>query len=166
MTCGIDISNRGAAAKYCLSCYHLQELKHSQKYREVHHLRARISAERTKIKRREAHRAYNNAWRLRNHDFVVAGRRRRYARWRIPVRDQILFRRVLHTWFDACFYCGATHVPLVIDHVVPVCLGGSKGIANQVLTCKACNDSKGAKTVQDWYDWKEKVLAHAKGDIV
>lgn len=43
-----------------------------------------------------------------------------------------------------CRYCGATapHVPLTVDHVVPIALGGSDDPTNLVTACKDCNAGK------------------------
>ncbi len=44
----------------------------------------------------------------------------------------------------ACRYCGATApgVPLTVDHVVPVSLGGSDDPENLVAACRECNSGK------------------------
>lgn len=43
-----------------------------------------------------------------------------------------------------CRYCGAKapDVPLTVDHVVPVALGGSDDPTNLVTACKDCNSGK------------------------
>lgn len=46
-----------------------------------------------------------------------------------------------------CAYCGATGVPLNIDHVHPRSRGGSGTISNLVLACVPCNQAKGSKPV-------------------
>ena len=55
------------------------------------------------------------------------------------LRFEIL-RRDGHT----CRYCGATapEVPLRVDHVVPVALGGSDDPSNLVAACEPCNSGK------------------------
>lgn len=45
----------------------------------------------------------------------------------------------------ACRYCGARQ-RLVVDHVSPVCQGGSNDIANLVTACEPCNIRKGGRT--------------------
>jgi hypothetical protein len=50
---------------------------------------------------------------------------------------------------NVCAYCGApgaTH----IDHVVPVSAGGSYEDSNLVVACRACNLSKGTKSLEEW----------------
>jgi 5-methylcytosine-specific restriction endonuclease McrA len=56
-----------------------------------------------------------------------------------------IFKRDGHV----CTYCGArgaTH----IDHVVPVSTGGSYEDDNLVVACRACNLSKGTKSLEEW----------------
>jgi 5-methylcytosine-specific restriction endonuclease McrA len=47
-----------------------------------------------------------------------------------------------------CLGCGAPE-PLSVDHITPLCLGGSNTIANIQPLCEACNCAKGA-TVRDY----------------
>lgn len=42
----------------------------------------------------------------------------------------------------ACRYCHETDIPLTIDHVVPVALGGSDKPDNLVAACRDCNFGK------------------------
>lgn len=46
----------------------------------------------------------------------------------------------------ACRYCGATapDVKLVVDHVIPVALGGGDSPANLITACDPCNNGKSA----------------------
>lgn len=50
----------------------------------------------------------------------------------------------------ACRYCGAQSdkVQLVVDHVVPVCQGGSDEPENLITACFPCNAGKGGQTIQ------------------
>ncbi len=47
-----------------------------------------------------------------------------------------------------CAYCGAGHLPLVREHVVPVSAGGTNDIANLVPACQPCNARKGDRPLQ------------------
>lgn len=38
-----------------------------------------------------------------------------------------------------CQYCGAAGVPLTVDHVRPLSLGGESDMGNLVACCEACN---------------------------
>ncbi len=55
---------------------------------------------------------------------------------------------LLEKWNRACAYCGATHLPLQIEHIVPKSRGGSNRIANLAIACEACNLKKGAHTAE------------------
>ncbi|MFH8490689.1 RNA-guided endonuclease IscB [Streptomyces longisporoflavus] len=46
-----------------------------------------------------------------------------------------------------CGYCGATGVPLNIDHIHPVSRGGSSRLSNLELACVPCNQAKGSTPV-------------------
>ena len=51
-----------------------------------------------------------------------------------------------------CAYCGDPFMQSerTIDHVVPVCHGGAHTLDNIVVACRACNESKGIKSLEDW----------------
>jgi hypothetical protein len=51
---------------------------------------------------------------------------------------------------QACCYCGAPE-PLTIDHLIPRSRGGPDTGDNLVWACRACNSSKGARDVMDWF---------------
>ncbi|WP_406142479.1 RNA-guided endonuclease IscB [Streptomyces sp. NBC_01089] len=55
---------------------------------------------------------------------------------------------LLAAWSRACAYCGATGVPLNIDHIRPRSDGGSSRISNLTLACVSCNQAKGAHPVE------------------
>ncbi|KKD07095.1 HNH endonuclease [Streptomyces sp. WM6386] len=76
-------------------------------------------------------------------------------------------RAYLHAkWNSACAYCGATGVPLNIDHVRPRSRGGSNRISNLVLACVPCNKVKGNTPVEAFLahqpDRLTKILQQAK----
>lgn len=50
-----------------------------------------------------------------------------------------------------CQYCGdsSEEVKLVIDHVIPVCEGGSGDPENLVTSCEPCNQGKGGRPLVD-----------------
>lgn len=49
-----------------------------------------------------------------------------------------------------CVYCGATGVPLNIDHVVPRSRAGSDRVSNLVLACVPCNLAKSDRPVEEF----------------
>jgi 5-methylcytosine-specific restriction endonuclease McrA len=48
---------------------------------------------------------------------------------------------------NRCLCCGATGVPLHIDHVIPLARGGRNDISNLQPLCKRCNSRKYAKHI-------------------
>jgi len=55
---------------------------------------------------------------------------------------------LLEKWNRRCAYCGATGVPLEIEHIVPRSRGGSDRVSNLTLACRACNQRKGNQPVE------------------
>lgn len=65
------------------------------------------------------------------------------------------FKRKFFALFgNACFKCGSPG-PLVIDHHVPIGLGGRLVPGNLVSLCKRCNDSKQDKPPERFYSADE-----------
>lgn len=79
------------------------------------------------------------------------GAKRRCAMRRAIVaakRQDAATRRKL--FGNRCAYCGSSN-SIVIDHVLPIKLGGLDEAANLIPACFICNASKGAKLVEEWY---------------
>ncbi|MER5623399.1 RNA-guided endonuclease IscB [Streptosporangium sp. NPDC002544] len=55
---------------------------------------------------------------------------------------------LLAKWGRACAYCGASGVPLNLDHIHPRSQGGSDRISNLTLACIPCNQTKNATPVE------------------
>ncbi|MET8401977.1 RNA-guided endonuclease IscB [Streptomyces sp900116325] len=76
---------------------------------------------------------------------------------------------LLAKWGSACAYCGASGVPLNIDHIHPRSRGGSDRITNLAVACVPCNQSKGNTPVEDFLKHKPKqlagILAQAKAPL-
>ena len=69
-------------------------------------------------------------------------------------------REYLLAKFDhTCLYCGATNIPLNIDHVHPRSKGGSDRVSNLVLACIPCNQAKGNHPVAEFLEDKPTILA-------
>lgn len=51
-----------------------------------------------------------------------------------------------------CAYCGTllAEEEATVDHINPVSKGGCSSNANLVASCKACNSSKGARTLEEF----------------
>lgn len=50
---------------------------------------------------------------------------------------------------NLCAYCGEAK-PLIREHKVPICRGGTNDITNIVPACKTCNSRKGRKTAAEY----------------
>jgi 5-methylcytosine-specific restriction endonuclease McrA len=73
---------------------------------------------------------------------------------------------LLEKWQRKCAYCGKQDCKLQIEHIVPRSKGGSNRASNLALACEKCNQTKGAKNIEDFLKKKpdvlKKVLAQAK----
>ncbi|MFE5028104.1 RNA-guided endonuclease IscB [Streptomyces sp. NPDC056656] len=76
---------------------------------------------------------------------------------------------LLAKWRHSCAYCGATGVPLNIDHIHPRSQGGSNRIANLAIACVTCNQKKSNQSVAVFLKRKPalltKILAQAKESL-
>jgi RRXRR protein/HNH endonuclease len=57
---------------------------------------------------------------------------------------------VLHKWQHRCSYCGASQIPLQLEHIVPRSRGGSNRPSNLTLACEPCNKRKGSQTAAEF----------------
>lgn len=51
--------------------------------------------------------------------------------------------------FHMCVYCGSDE-NIVIDHMIPVCQGGTDDPDNLAAACRSCNAGKSGKTPEQW----------------
>jgi 5-methylcytosine-specific restriction endonuclease McrA len=76
---------------------------------------------------------------------------------------------LLEKWGRQCAYCGAEHVPLEIEHIVPKSSGGSNRVSNLTLACRTCNQRKGSQPVETFLAKKpvllQKIKAQAKRSL-
>lgn len=76
---------------------------------------------------------------------------------------------LLETWGRTCAYCGATGLPLQIEHIIPKARGGSNRMSNLTLADEACNQRKGAQTAAEFLahdpERLARILAHAKAPL-
>lgn len=63
---------------------------------------------------------------------------------------QALRRAVYEKFGLTCLYCGTSDGPIELDHIHPVVRGGSDDLENLRPACRACNRSKGSKTLEEW----------------
>lgn len=50
-----------------------------------------------------------------------------------------------------CVYCGDDDGPFEVGHIHPFSRGGEHKLSNFAWACMPCNRSKGAKTLEEWY---------------
>jgi hypothetical protein len=63
-------------------------------------------------------------------------------------------------WGGRCAYCGCCFDedhPMQKDHVIPLSKGGPHILANLRPACSRCNNSKGIKSLKEWFEWKKNV---------
>lgn len=66
---------------------------------------------------------------------------------KIPQKNIILSRKnIIKRDGHQCQYCGETHGPMTVDHVVPKIFGGRDSWENLVCACIRCNNLKGNRT--------------------
>lgn len=75
---------------------------------------------------------------------------RKMRDWKIPKEDHEEFRSM---YYQDCFYCGAEGG--TVDHLTPKKLDGTDDLWNLVPACFSCNASKGARTLEAFYNGKE-----------
>lgn len=46
-----------------------------------------------------------------------------------------------------CLMCGKSDIPLTVDHIIPISLGGTNNIDNIQPLCQICNSQKGIKII-------------------
>ncbi|WP_217212404.1 RNA-guided endonuclease IscB [Streptomyces sp. AC550_RSS872] len=72
----------------------------------------------------------------------------------MEVREYLLMK-----WNRACAYCGASDIPLNIDHIHPRSRGGSDRISNLTIACVPCNERKSNRPVEDFLKKKPTLLS-------
>jgi len=66
---------------------------------------------------------------------------------------------LLEKWGRLCAYCDASQVRLEIDHIVPKSRGGSDRVSNLTISCRSCNEKKGAQFIDKFLTNKPKRLS-------
>ena len=70
---------------------------------------------------------------------------------------------LLAKWGRTCAYCGASGVPLNIDHIHPRSRGGSDRISNLSVACIGCNQAKNATPIEEFLKGRPALLAKILG---
>jgi len=74
------------------------------------------------------------------------------GKWITPTRRTAIYERDHYS----CSYCNKTIINqsyLTLDHVLSQELGGTNGSRNLVTACKACNSTKGSKSIRMFFKW-------------
>ena len=66
---------------------------------------------------------------------------------------------LLEKWNRTCAYCGATGVPLQVEHIQSRARGGSDRLSNLCLACEPCNLAKGTQDIRDFLKQRPEQLA-------
>jgi 5-methylcytosine-specific restriction endonuclease McrA len=66
---------------------------------------------------------------------------------------------LLEKWQRACTYCGATDIPLQVEHIQSRARGGTNRLSNLCLACQPCNLAKGTQDIRDFLASRPDVLA-------
>lgn len=72
---------------------------------------------------------------------------------------------LLEKFNRTCVYCGAKGVPLQVEHVIPKARGGSDRVSNLTLACAACNQAKGAQSIEEFLAHKPALLKKIKAQL-
>ena len=120
---------------------------------------------------RAKHNAETKAWREANAEMYSEIKHRHYEanteRWRAYCRNYRAIKRgnggkhtaedieVLFNLQRGLCRCGIALIKrgkgkFHVDHMLPISRGGSNGPKNLQLLCQPCNNSKGAKTMDEW----------------
>lgn len=57
---------------------------------------------------------------------------------------------LLRKWQHRCVYCGASEVPLQVEHIIPKARGGTDRPSNLAVACGPCNLRKGRQTAAEF----------------
>ncbi|WP_267883810.1 RNA-guided endonuclease IscB [Streptomyces cellulosae] len=66
---------------------------------------------------------------------------------------------LLDQWGRCCAYCGRSGLPLEVEHIQPRSSGGTNRVSNLTLSCKPCNQAKGARPIEDFLRERPQPLA-------
>lgn len=85
---------------------------------------------------------------------------------RRPRLTATLRRQIIEREGQRCAYCRSpllVGIPMVVDHIVPLTVGGSSTPENLCLACYRCNEFKGPRTeARDPYDGRQIPLFHPR----
>ena len=160
--------SKDGLACYCKKCcvkrsteyYHAhreERLEYGNKYfenrREEHRKYTREyhakNKERINAKERERIKTPEGREKSREHAAMRRARRKNARVGTMPNRYRAIIRKNQN---NLCYYCGCdlSKTGEHLDHKQPLSRGGEHSMENIVLSCPACNMSKGAKTEEEF----------------
>lgn len=72
---------------------------------------------------------------------------------------------LLEKWGRTCAYCGATDVPLEVEHILCRARGGTNRVSNLTLACKPCNVAKGTQSIEAFLAGDPDKLRHILAQV-
>jgi 5-methylcytosine-specific restriction endonuclease McrA len=80
-----------------------------------------------------------------------------------------LRKYLLEKWGRRCAYCGASNVPLQVEHILCRAKGGTNRPSSLTLACEPCNVAKGTQDIREFLKGKsellQRILAQAKAPL-
>lgn len=171
--CGHEYQPTAGYQKYCADCKALADKERGVAYYAVHReeiiARVRMYAgshkEKISIRNHTHHKKYAvthkteiamclRRWERANPEKcrLHCSKRRALKYDNTPINELLTetqWKTLLARYDGHCAYCGK-EAELTLDHVIPLSKGGKHSIDNVVPACLHCNDSKGARTPEQW----------------
>lgn len=116
--------------------------------------RLAIPENRAKLRQREKLKKKRQA--LNRPEVAKERRRRKQAARKIRTQGGDATTGIIRDAKIAATHCRYCRLELrdaadkTTDHILPLCRGGAHSMANIVICCKDCNQSKGTKTIWEW----------------
>ncbi len=141
------ISKRWTSTGMCTDCAKLHGKKRD---------RSKVAAyARSRYRSKSEHcKAVSRAWKSRNLQVRLTHNRNRRAKLKLAegFHSAADIQALLVQQNTRCLCSFDLSRGFHVDHVVPISRGGSNWSSNLQLLCQPCNDSKGAKTMDEWVD--------------
>ena len=150
---------RDGLRSICKSCDHEYNRKWRANYPEKkrekdrRYYHAHIERERARRRKRHSHsqrsRDYNRKWYIEHPEkkleYIHKRRARIFSNGGTITSEEWI--ALCNKYGNRCLCCGRNDVKLTLDHIKPICLGGSNTIDNAQPLCKPCNSRKHEKVI-------------------
>jgi len=153
------IDKRQTSNGGCIICIGEYVKRHPEKRKETVKKwdRNNRDKKREKLKRwrrnnKEKAALLSKIWKQKNPDKIQANIRKRRA-IRLGCKDRHFIADIKLLEINqnmCCYWCGSKLMKYHIDHIIPLSISKDDSPANICLSCKECNQSKGAKLPQEW----------------